>query len=100
MSKVALGACYRLTVSIFCIARNWCLLSSSLVWFVEAVKTDVAGSFSFVNHDWDLQPFFDQEIEFYDYRGIWSPNIPIRKQRPFPLGFELFPISVWLQSMN
>ena len=36
-------------------ARNWCLLSSSLVCLVKAGRTDVAG-FLFVNHDWDLRP--------------------------------------------
>ena len=31
---------------------------------------------------------FDQEIEIYDHRGIWTADLPIRKQTPFPLGFE------------
>ena len=54
-SKVAQGAGYRLTVSSFFFARNWCLLSSSLVCLVKAGRTDGTGSFSFVNHDWNLR---------------------------------------------
>ena len=54
-SKVAQGAGYRLTVSIFFFARNWCFLSSSLVCLVKAGRTDGTGSFSFVNNDWDLR---------------------------------------------
>ena len=42
----------------------------------------------------------DQQIEFYDRRWIWTLNLPIRKQTPFPLGFEDFSNSVSLQSMN
>ena len=80
-SKAALGACYRLTVSV-CFARNWRLLSSSPVCLVKVGQIDVAGSFSFVNHDWGLQPFFDHEMEFYDHRGFWIPNLPIWKQAP------------------
>ena len=98
-SKAALGACYRLTVSVF-FARNWRLLSSSPVCLVKVGQIDVAGSFSFVNHDWGLQPFFDHEMEFYDHRGFWIPNLPIRKQAPLLLGLEDFPNSVSLQSMN
>ena len=55
-SKTAHSACYRLSVSIFFFARNWYLLSSSLVCLVESGQTDVAGSFSFVNYDWVLRP--------------------------------------------
>ena len=98
-SKAALGACYRLTVSVF-FARNWRLLSSSPVCLVKVGQIDVAGSFSFVNHDWGLQPFFDHEMEFYDHRGFWIPNLPIRKQAALLLGLEDFPNSVSLQSMN
>ena len=53
---MAHSACYRLSVSIFFFARNWYLLSSSLVCLVESGQTDVAGSFSYANHDWDLRP--------------------------------------------
>ena len=55
-SKTEHSSCYRLSVSIFFFARNWYLLSSSLVCLVESGQTDVAGSFSFANHDWDLRP--------------------------------------------
>ena len=60
---------------------------------------NLAGSVSLVNHDWDLKPFFDQEIEFRDYRGIWTPIPPIRNQTPFLLGFEDFRNSASLKSM-
>ena len=55
-SKMAHSACYWLSVSIFFFAQNWYLLSSSLVCLVESGQTDVAGSLSFANHDWDLRP--------------------------------------------
>ena len=43
---------------------------------------------------------FDQEIEIYEHRGIWTSDLPFRKQTPFPLGCEDFSNSVSLQSMN
>ena len=49
---------------------------------------------------WTTIGISDQEIEIYDHRGIWTSDLPIRKQTPFPLGFEDFSNSVSLQSMN
>ena len=51
-------------------------------------------------HLWTTIGILDQQIEFYDRRWIWTRNLPVRKQTPFPLGFEDFLISVSLQSMN
>ena len=49
---------------------------------------------------WTTIGISDQEIVIYDHRGIWTSDLPIRKQTPFPLGFEDFSNSVSLQSMN
>ena len=51
-------------------------------------------------HLWTTIGIFEQQVELYDHRGIWTPNMPIRKQTPFPLGFEDFANSISLQSMN
>ena len=52
---MAHSACYRLSVSIFCLLEID-LLSSSLFCLVKAGQTDMVGSFSFANPDWDLGP--------------------------------------------
>ena len=35
---------------------------------------------------WTTIGIFDQEIKSYDHIGIWTPYLPFRKWRPFPLG--------------
>ena len=90
------GACYRLTVSSLCFARNWCLLSSNLVCLVESGQTDVAGSFSFVNHDWVLRP------KNWNLRpqGFEPPIFRFGSRHPFRWALRTFPIlfrySQWL----
>ena len=84
MSKMAHSACYRLSVSIFFFAQNWYLLSSSVVCLVESGQTDVAGSFSFMNHDRVLRP----------------RNWNLRPQRDFnlrssDLGIDTLPVGLW-----
>ena len=93
---MAHSACYRLIVSIFFFAGNWYLLSSSLVCSVESGQTDVAGSFSFANHDWDLRP---TNWNLRPQRDL-NLNLPTRNQTPFPWAWRtfrfLFRYSQWI----
>ena len=44
-------------------------------------------SFSVKEHVWDSQPLSDKEFKSYDHRGIRSPNVLIRSQTTYPLGY-------------